>query len=192
MAFKVIGGDLGTNVQTSSLFGSFMLRKSTGVFSSETIPLNDSLQSVDIVTEENKKSLLGAAGWGAVGSLFLGPLGLVAGLLSGGNKKEVCFIGTLVDGRRFMATADMKTFQKLSSLAMSPKGMVYQLQQEPQLQQTQPTPQIPQNIVEAEVVGETRQLESSVEHDGFCTNCGSPIKANWKFCPKCAAKNENL
>lgn len=54
-----------------------------------------------------------ALGLAAIGSLLLGPLGLLAGLLMGGKKKEVTFSVKLKDGRRFLATADSKTFTKM-------------------------------------------------------------------------------
>jgi hypothetical protein len=47
----------------------------------------------------------------AVGSLVLGPVGLVGG----GNKKRIMFTLTLKDGRRMLANADGKTWTKLQS-----------------------------------------------------------------------------
>jgi hypothetical protein len=44
-----------------------------------------------LVTEENKKKFLSSAGWGLVGGALLGPVGLVAGALAGGNRKEISF-----------------------------------------------------------------------------------------------------
>jgi hypothetical protein len=54
-------------------------------------------------------------GMAAVGSLVLGPVGLVGGALAGGNKKRIMFTLTLKDGRRMLATADGKTWTKLQS-----------------------------------------------------------------------------
>jgi len=71
------------------------------------------VEKVELVTEENKKSLVGAAGWAAAGTLLLGPLGLIAGALIGGNKKEVTFVCYLKEGKKFMAVADIKIYQKL-------------------------------------------------------------------------------
>jgi hypothetical protein len=51
----------------------------------------------------------------AVGSLVLGPVGLVGGALAGGNKKRITFTLTLKDGRRMLAAADGKTWTKLQS-----------------------------------------------------------------------------
>ena len=79
------------------------------------IDLKQEIQSVEMMTDEKKKKFLGAAALGAVGALALGPIGLVAGLLSGGNKKEVTFACYLKDGRKFMGTTDGKTYTKLQS-----------------------------------------------------------------------------
>jgi hypothetical protein len=74
--------------------------------------LTGNIATVEQVTDENKKNFVGAAGWGLVGAVALGPLGLLAGVLAGGNRKEVCFACTLKDGRRFLAIADSATYQR--------------------------------------------------------------------------------
>lgn len=78
------------------------------------------VKSAELQTEENLKKLAGSAGWGfagaVVGGLLTGGLGLaiggLAGILSGGNKTEVCFSCELDDGRKFLAIADKKAWQK--------------------------------------------------------------------------------
>lgn len=84
---------------------------------SEKIDLKSHLESVAIQTEDETRSLLGAAGWGLVGSMLLGPTGLVLGALWGARKqKEVCFDARFKDGRKFLAVADVPTFQKLKAV----------------------------------------------------------------------------
>lgn len=51
----------------------------------------------------------------AVGSLVLGPVGLVGGALAGGNTKRIMFTLTLKAGRRMLVNADGKTWTKLQS-----------------------------------------------------------------------------
>ncbi len=46
---------------------------------------------VEVLDEEKSKSFLGSAGVGLVGAALLGPLGLVAGALAGGNKHVAVF-----------------------------------------------------------------------------------------------------
>lgn len=47
--------------------------------------------TVELMDEEKSKSFLGSAGFGLVGAALLGPVGLIAGALVGGNKKVVVF-----------------------------------------------------------------------------------------------------
>lgn len=46
---------------------------------------------ISVLDEESAKSFLGSAGLGLVGGILLGPVGLIAGALSGGNRKSVVF-----------------------------------------------------------------------------------------------------
>jgi len=109
---KVIGGSY-EGYDIISVFGSLTLTKS-----GDRIPLNkQNVEKVEMLTEESKKKFMGAAGLGIVGAFALGPLGLIAGALAGGNKKEVCFACYLKDGKKFMAVSDNKIFQKIMSFA---------------------------------------------------------------------------
>ena len=71
--------------------------------------------SVELASEENVKKMGGTMGWGAVGALALGPVGLLAGLVLGGKSKDVTFIAIHKDGRKFMATTDSKTYTKIQA-----------------------------------------------------------------------------
>ncbi len=73
------------------------------------------LETVDVVSEESVKRMSGTIGWGAVGALALGPIGLLAGVLAGGRKKEVTFAAKFKDGRKMFATTDSDTFIKLQA-----------------------------------------------------------------------------
>lgn len=82
----------------------------------EKIDLKENLDSITLQTEEEVRSLLGAAGWGLVGSFLLGPTGLLLGALWGGRgQKEICFEAQLKDGRKFLGVSDAPTFQKLKA-----------------------------------------------------------------------------
>jgi len=109
----VIGGDIkeGTiiydDLRTSNMVGlSFEY-------------LKGNISSVEMVTEANKKKFIGAAGWGLVGLAALGPVGALAGVLVGGNKKEVCFACYLKDGRKILVKADAGLYQKIVADSMS-------------------------------------------------------------------------
>ncbi|MFN2202182.1 MAG: hypothetical protein ACK2UO_13300 [Caldilineaceae bacterium] len=73
------------------------------------------LESVEIASEENVRTLGGTIGWAAAGAVILGPVGLLAGLLAGGMKKEVTFVAKCKCGRKFLATTNSKTFTKLQA-----------------------------------------------------------------------------
>lgn len=95
-------------------FGSFTLRTDKHRFFGETIALKN-LESIEIATEENIKKIGGTIGWGIVGGLLLGPVGLLAGLIAGGRKKEITFVAKFKDGRKMFATTDNETFIKLKA-----------------------------------------------------------------------------
>lgn len=75
------------------------------------------IEEVAPASEENVKRIGGTVGWGAVGALALGPLGLLAGLVLGGKGKDVTFVLKLKDGRKMLATTDNKTYTKLIALS---------------------------------------------------------------------------
>jgi hypothetical protein len=116
---KILAGDLKACSWdvNADLFGKdFKIQ--WGIFGSgDIIDLKKEIQSVELMTEDKKKKLIGSAAWGAIGGLALGPIGIAAGLLAGGNKKDVTFACYLKDGRKFMATTDSKTFTKLQALS---------------------------------------------------------------------------
>lgn len=91
----------------------------TGAFqlTGETIH-GSRLVTIESASEDSVKKVGGAIGWGVVGGVLAGPVGLLAGALLGGNKKEVTFVAELDDGRKFMGTTDHKTFIGLQGAAM--------------------------------------------------------------------------
>ena len=117
VADKYLAGDFpsGTKVFSSSLFGLYSLNLPDGTI----IPIAQSIVSIETVTEENQHKIAGKVGWGIVGGALLGPVGLLAGLIAGGRKTEICYTAQLADGRTFMATADPKAYQKLVAAAFT-------------------------------------------------------------------------
>lgn len=113
--FKVHAGDFKPKSGGSLQMGILTLTP-VGKFFSERISVSQ-VESVEIMTEESGKRFFRSAGMGVVGGLALGPVGLLAGLLSGGKKTDVTFACVLKDGRKFLATADSKTYQKFAAAA---------------------------------------------------------------------------
>ena len=93
-------------------FGAFALRTEERSYLGETILFSE-LAEVEIASEEAVKRVGGTLGWGLAGAVVLGPIGLLAGLLMGGKKKEVTFVAKFKDGRKLLATTDSKSYTKI-------------------------------------------------------------------------------
>ncbi|MEI8372669.1 MAG: hypothetical protein WCJ35_07525 [Planctomycetota bacterium] len=96
------------------IFGALTLKTAEHSWIGETI-LVSQLETIDVASEDSVKKLGGTICWGAAGALVLGPVGLLAGLLLGGRKKEVTFVAKFKDGRKLLATTDNGTFIKLQA-----------------------------------------------------------------------------
>jgi hypothetical protein len=108
---KVLAGDISKGSwDFTGMFRTAIMTK--GLFG-ETIDFAKETENIEQLNEEKVKKLIGTAGWGLAGAALLGPLGAIGGMLLGGNKKEVTFSCYLKDGRKFMATTDGKTWQKI-------------------------------------------------------------------------------
>lgn len=117
--FKVLGGDFPSNTNYSGLMGIHQLIIPTGFFKSDSVMLDHHIVEIEQITEENKTSVLGKAGWGTVGALALGPLGFLAGVFLGGKSQSVYFVCKLDDGRQFMAEADKATYMEIYSVLVN-------------------------------------------------------------------------
>ncbi|MBQ9376439.1 MAG: hypothetical protein IJU05_01360 [Schwartzia sp.] len=117
-----------------SMFGTVTLSISEGLLKSRKIKLNDHLVAAERLTEENKHSLLGKAGWGTLGALVLGPVGLLAGLVLGGNSKEICCACKLDTGEAFLVTCTVDEYKKLWTMA------------KPRMENPPDKPDLPENL----------------------------------------------
>jgi len=120
---KVIGGEVGQDSWSTSFLPHSA--KMSRNFDTETVELK--IKNAELQTEEKLKKLTGSACWGfagpLVGGVFTGGIGLLigglAGVVSGGNKSEVCFSCELQNGRKFLAITDKKTWQNILALTFS-------------------------------------------------------------------------
>lgn len=112
--FEIHAGDFKKGKEHQYVAGKLVM-KNEGKFFREDIPVTE-IEELDVASEESVKRLGGAVGWGAVGAMLLGPVGLLAGLLAGGKGKDVTFVCKLKDGRRFIATAPSKVYTELSAV----------------------------------------------------------------------------
>lgn len=136
MKFEIIAGDFHKNTKYLKANGKICLRV-LEMREDKPYPvpyelnLVGNIANVEMVTEENKKRILGSAGWGVAGLTLGGIVGLaagglplaivagIAGILKGGNTKEVCLACHLRDGRKFMAIVDVKIYREICALAFS-------------------------------------------------------------------------
>ena len=108
--FRVLAGDFRQG-KHHQFVGDVFLMKGDGFFREKIRSVE--VQDLELATEESVKRLGGTVGWGIVGGALLGPVGLLAGLLAGGRGKDVTFVCTLKDGRKFMATAPAKVYKEI-------------------------------------------------------------------------------
>jgi len=113
-SFEVLAGDFKKGAGHYFYSDGRLQMRVPGKFFRQWVPLKD-VEEVQLATEESVKRLGGTVGWGLVGGIALGPIGLLAGLLAGGRGKDVTFVCRLRDGRKFMATAPSKVYTQVSA-----------------------------------------------------------------------------
>jgi len=110
-------GDFKQGNDSQYVHGNFLMKKS-GAFLREKIP-SSQIEKVEMASEEAVISAGGAAGWGLAGSILLGPVGLIAGLILGGKGKDITFVCKFKDGRKFLGTASAGVFNELQKVVMA-------------------------------------------------------------------------
>lgn len=115
---KIHAGDYSKGRGGEYHFGTLVLYKNgnDGLFSSPERKTAQNIEVVEEASEENVKRIGGTVGWGVAGSVLLGPVGLLAGLLLGGRGKDVTFVAKFKDGTKLLATTDSKTFTKIRAM----------------------------------------------------------------------------
>ena len=121
--FKVLGGDLPKTTTLVNLLGTFLLNAPRPglTLKSDSYDLKNNIAMIEQITEKNKAQVLSKAGWTTLGAVALGPVGLLAGLLFGGNTKYICMAVKLKSGEEFIAECDLKTYQKFYSAYIESK-----------------------------------------------------------------------
>jgi hypothetical protein len=110
-------GDFKKGNESQYVHGKFSM-KNEGEFFREKINPSE-IERLEEASEESVISIGGAAGWGVAGSVLLGPVGLLAGLILGGKSKDTTFICEFKDGRKFLGTASFKVFNELKKNIMA-------------------------------------------------------------------------
>lgn len=109
---KVLAGDW--KAGCGVMLAGPRLQFQRGTFSFDYVAFSD-IDTFDVVTEENRASIFGKVGWGAVGAIALGPLGLLAGVLGGGNRRERVMVMRTIDGRRAMIKGTAKDVERIKA-----------------------------------------------------------------------------
>ena len=128
MKFKILGGKIANESQflKEKHFGKANKLQSIDLFLGNlTISYasewgNPNVQNIaakmtdcQVVTEENKVNFAGAAGWGVVGGLLTGGVGLLAGALLGGRGKATVCALQFDDGSQFLVSGKPKEVAQL-------------------------------------------------------------------------------
>lgn len=78
----------------------------------DPIILEGELTKFEIQTEQSSKQVAQALGWAAIGTL-LGPLGIISGLILGGNRKLICALMETKSGLKYMAVMPLHISDEL-------------------------------------------------------------------------------
>ncbi len=118
---KILGGDWPAgnkaDIHKRTYWGkpdAFRLYR--GPFAHDVVALAE-IESADIVTQANQTSIAGKMGWGAVGAVALGPLGLLAGVIGGGNRSSTIIAVKFKDGRAVLLEGKSTEMQSVLGAA---------------------------------------------------------------------------
>ncbi|MGX1196347.1 hypothetical protein [Parvibaculum sp. MBR-TMA-1.3b-4.2] len=84
----------------------------TGFLRHDTYKAAD-IETAELVTQENQTSIAGKMGWGAAGAVALGPVGLLAGAIMGGNRNSAVVAVKFKDGRKVLLQGKSKEVMPL-------------------------------------------------------------------------------
>ena len=114
LTFKALAGDFRKDGKHQFLAKDnlLLLQKAGWRPKFEKINLAE-IETIEVASEESVKKVWGTVAGGAAGAVLLGPLGLLAGVLTGGNRKEVVFVCKFKDGRKLMAKCKNRTYQAI-------------------------------------------------------------------------------
>ncbi len=90
----------------------FLYMKRKGQAGHDVICVTRNTVQLEVASEEAKKRFGWAFVAGFAGGFLLGPAGLLAGALAGGQRKQVTFIAQF-HGRKCLATTDSRTYTQM-------------------------------------------------------------------------------
>lgn len=108
--FKILAGDF--SPQMATLHSNNVLIGISGG-KPEKLDLNGRIAEINVLSAEQKTSLLKTAAAGSLGIMFFGTAGLLVGVLASGKTTEMVVDILLMDGRKITAVVDSSTHQSL-------------------------------------------------------------------------------
>lgn len=112
---KVVAGDLQAGEWD---FNGGMMTPDMSTGLAECVSLMGNIDSITVQTQENVKDIAKTLGLTVAGGVLFGPLGAIAGYFAGGNRKEVCALIKLKEGKQFLAVMDQRIYQQCVGLSM--------------------------------------------------------------------------
>jgi hypothetical protein len=113
---KILGGDLQAGDWD---FNGGMMTADPATGNSECVPLCGEIKKLSIQTQESSKDLAKTLGLTIAGGILFGPLGAIGGYFAGGDRKSVCVLVELKDGRKFLAVMDQRIYQQVLGFSMN-------------------------------------------------------------------------
>lgn len=112
---KVIAGDLHACEWD---FNGGMLTPDPASGRDDCVALMSEIESLEIQTQDSVKDLAKTLGLTVAGGALFGLPGAIAGYFVSGNRKEVCVLVKLKDGRKFLAAVDQRIYQQMIALSL--------------------------------------------------------------------------
>ena len=111
-SIRVHSGSFGEGTDSQFAGTSFIMKKRGYFFSRESIPASQ-VSSFEVLAAGEQTSMKGAAAYGVLGGVTLGPLGALAGAFLGGRTHQVLFRIKFRDGRGAVCSADFADVSKM-------------------------------------------------------------------------------
>jgi hypothetical protein len=118
---RLTEGDFGEGVSVSVGLSDIVLPDTARPGPVTTVPLS-AIAAVEALESDHSHQLREAARLSVSGFLKAGPVGLAMGVLGATKLKDVVFSVHLEDGRRFVATADAKTYAEFHAAQVAARA----------------------------------------------------------------------
>lgn len=117
---KVLGGTVNRRLNWVYSFGSIN-GHDPSTFSQKIVEScrPKDLKELTVADQASGVKVMGAVGWGTVGTLIAGPLGAVVGGVIGGRGETITFVAEFPNGKTMMGQVPKKEWLKMLAARMS-------------------------------------------------------------------------